>query len=116
MLVFPDHRFGFAEGPKGPKFVNLPRGTQVIPAQITRQLMSAMRRPRPTPCIPGFAEGVFTPAVLREIVRPQTENLPGNQQPIVVEVHIDAKDFGYKTATYSGRQMAYNARREIVRI
>ena len=78
--------------------------------------MSSMRRPRPMQYIPGFAEGAFTSTVLQEIVKPQMESRKENQQPIVVEVHIDAKDLGYKTATYSGRQMAYNARREFVRI
>ena len=77
--------------------------------------MAAMQRPRSIRYIPGFAEGTLTTAVLRDIVRPQS-NEQDTKQPIVVEVHIDAKDLGYKTAAYSGRQMGYNARREIVRI
>lgn len=116
MLVFPNRRIALAGGPKGPKLVNLPKGTQVIPAQLTQQLMSSMQRPKPMQYIPGFTEGTVTQAVLRDIVQPQGTGIQGSQQPIVVEVHIDAKDLGYKTATYSGRQMAYNARREIVRV
>ena len=115
MLILPNRKIALAEGPKGPKLVDLPRGTQVIPAQITRQMMAAMQRPRSIRYIPGFAEGTLTTAVLRDIVRPQS-NEQDTKQPIVVEVHIDAKDLGYKTAAYSGRQMGYNARREIVRI